>query len=88
HISLPQENSGLSGWVGIENTVAKGDEGKMEGYSENIDTLLVFAGLFSAILSAFVVQTYQMLQPSSADLTNQLLTTNIQMIAQNNQILN
>ncbi|EKM57427.1 uncharacterized protein PHACADRAFT_56711, partial [Phanerochaete carnosa HHB-10118-sp] len=74
HISLPQENSGLSGWAGIEDTVAKDDEGKMEGYSEDIDTLLVFAGLFSAILSAFVVQTYQMLQPSSADLTNQLLT--------------
>ncbi|EKM57448.1 uncharacterized protein PHACADRAFT_88938, partial [Phanerochaete carnosa HHB-10118-sp] len=84
----------------------KDDEGKMKGYSDDIDTLLVFvsslpaclhslaiylistkAGLFSAVLTAFVVQTYQMLQPSSADLTNKLLTTNNQMLAQSNQIL-
>ncbi|EKM50003.1 uncharacterized protein PHACADRAFT_105408, partial [Phanerochaete carnosa HHB-10118-sp] len=80
NISPHQDASGLSGWAGIEATVVKDDEGKMKGYSEDIDTLLVFAGLFSAILTAFVVQTYQMLQPSSADLTNHLLTTNNQML--------
>ncbi|EKM57466.1 uncharacterized protein PHACADRAFT_58023, partial [Phanerochaete carnosa HHB-10118-sp] len=72
-------------WAGIEDTAATDDEGKMKGYSEDIDTLLVFAGLFSAILTAFVVSTYTMLQPSSADLTNQLLTTNNQILAQNSQ---
>ena len=68
----------------------KYDEGRVTGYSEDIDTLLVFvslfisflfiylnsyfkAGLFSAILSAFVVQTYPLLQPDSSDATNQLL---------------
>lgn len=85
HISLRQNTSGLFCWAGIEDTVATGDKGKMKGYSEDIDILLVFvcspsalpyyvdltsakAGLFSAILSAFVVQTYQMLQSSSANL--------------------
>ncbi|EKM61825.1 uncharacterized protein PHACADRAFT_58233, partial [Phanerochaete carnosa HHB-10118-sp] len=51
----------------------KYDGGRVTGYSEDIDTLLVFAGLFSAILSAFVVQTYQLLQPDNLDATNRLL---------------
>ncbi|KAI0760272.1 hypothetical protein C8Q74DRAFT_1207864, partial [Fomes fomentarius] len=47
----------------------------VEGYSESlikrwngeIDTLLVYAGLFSAILTAFNVQTYQLLTPDPPD---------------------
>ncbi|KAI0716803.1 hypothetical protein C8Q76DRAFT_648002 [Earliella scabrosa] len=34
-----------------------------------MDTLLVYAGLFSAVLTAFIVQSYQLLQPSTADAT-------------------
>ncbi|GJE95673.1 hypothetical protein PsYK624_118590 [Phanerochaete sordida] len=74
--------SGLSGWDGIEAHVEENDQGKMKGYSEDIDGLLVFAGLFSAILTAFVVQTYPMLQPSSTDLTNQLLAANNRMLVE------
>ncbi|EKM58672.1 uncharacterized protein PHACADRAFT_58238, partial [Phanerochaete carnosa HHB-10118-sp] len=60
-------------WAGIEDHLFTNDGGKTKGYTEDIDTLLVFAGLFSAILTAFVVQTYQMLQPDTQDTTNQLL---------------
>ena len=35
------------------------------------------AGLFSAILTAFVVQTYQLLQPDGTDVTNQLLAVSL-----------
>ncbi|EKM48731.1 uncharacterized protein PHACADRAFT_58444, partial [Phanerochaete carnosa HHB-10118-sp] len=52
-----------------------------------VDLTSVKAGLFSVILTAFVAQTYQMLRPSSADLTNQLLATNKQILAQSKQIL-
>ncbi|EKM58683.1 uncharacterized protein PHACADRAFT_52647, partial [Phanerochaete carnosa HHB-10118-sp] len=38
-------------------------------------------GLFSAILTAFVVQTYQMLQPDTQDTTNQLLAYNSQLFS-------
>ncbi|TBU41418.1 hypothetical protein BD309DRAFT_1082092 [Dichomitus squalens] len=38
-------------------------------WKEEIDTLLVYAGLFSAILTAFNVQSYILLQPSSPDPT-------------------
>ncbi|TBU41423.1 hypothetical protein BD309DRAFT_868310 [Dichomitus squalens] len=38
-------------------------------WKEEIDTLLVYAGLFSAILTAFNVQSYILLQPSTPDPT-------------------
>ncbi|RDX43101.1 hypothetical protein OH76DRAFT_1297404, partial [Lentinus brumalis] len=38
-------------------------------WKEEIDTLLVYAGLSSAVLTAFVVQSYQLLQPDPTDLT-------------------
>ena len=42
--------------------------------SSEADEIFRFkAGLFSAILSAFVVQTYQLLQPAASDQTNALL---------------
>ncbi|GJE85037.1 hypothetical protein PsYK624_011140 [Phanerochaete sordida] len=45
----------------------------MKCYAEDIDTLLVFAGLFTAFLSAFVAQTSQMLTvPDSATVTQLL----------------
>ncbi|EKM52181.1 uncharacterized protein PHACADRAFT_58907, partial [Phanerochaete carnosa HHB-10118-sp] len=65
----------------------------MEDYVDDIDTLLVFVGtsflqasradprgqtgLFSAILTAFLVQTYSMLQVNNTDTTNQLLAISV-----------
>ena len=40
------------------------------------------AGLFSAILTAFLVQTYQMLQPSAADTASELLAANNRLLVQ------
>ncbi|KAI0653577.1 hypothetical protein C8Q70DRAFT_927428, partial [Cubamyces menziesii] len=53
----------------------------VEGYSDElvkrwsseIDTYLVYAGLFSAILTAFNVESYQMLQPPIPDTTSAVL---------------
>ncbi|EIW54221.1 uncharacterized protein TRAVEDRAFT_132550, partial [Trametes versicolor FP-101664 SS1] len=36
-------------------------------WNKEIDTYLVFAGLFSAILTAFNVQSYLLLQPAAPD---------------------
>ncbi|GJE93820.1 hypothetical protein PsYK624_099830 [Phanerochaete sordida] len=77
----PSEDTSSSlGWAGIQAHLDTYDEGKKKGAVEDIDTLLVFAGLFSAILTAFVVQTYPMLQPNSSDTTNQLLIMNNQLL--------
>ncbi|GJE97448.1 hypothetical protein PsYK624_136670 [Phanerochaete sordida] len=69
----------LSGWAGIEGHLFKHDTEEMEYYGKDIDTLLVFAGLFSAFLTAFVVQTYPMLIDDDSSTTNQLLALSVSM---------
>ncbi|KAH8100987.1 hypothetical protein BXZ70DRAFT_1007913 [Cristinia sonorae] len=49
------------------------DEVTVKGWKEDIDSLLVFAGLFSAVITAFIVEIYKQLQPDPAQLTVQLL---------------
>ncbi|CAG7847593.1 SubName: Full=Uncharacterized protein {ECO:0000313/EMBL:CCA74490.1} [Serendipita indica DSM 11827] len=39
----------------------------------SMDVLLVFAGLLSAVVTAFIVETYKLLQPDQSEITNQLL---------------
>ncbi|KAG6868164.1 hypothetical protein C0993_006880 [Termitomyces sp. T159_Od127] len=43
------------------------------GFRNNIDGLLVFAALFSAVVTTFVAQTSQSLQPDNAQITASLL---------------
>ncbi|EEB91436.1 hypothetical protein MPER_10201, partial [Moniliophthora perniciosa FA553] len=53
----------------------------VKNWKEDIDTLLVFAGLFSAVVTAFVIESYQWLSEDPADTTVALL---IQISAQLN----
>ncbi|KIK54353.1 hypothetical protein GYMLUDRAFT_142411, partial [Collybiopsis luxurians FD-317 M1] len=39
------------------------DEDMLKGFRDTIDTLLVFAALFSAVVTSFIIQTSQALQP-------------------------
>ncbi|KAI0653552.1 hypothetical protein C8Q70DRAFT_895439, partial [Cubamyces menziesii] len=49
-------------------TITKGySEALIERWIKEIDTYLVYAGLFSAILTAFNVESYQLLQPAPPD---------------------
>ncbi|ESK83073.1 hypothetical protein Moror_16929, partial [Moniliophthora roreri MCA 2997] len=50
----------------------------VQNWRDDIDTLLVFAGLFSAVVTAFAIESYQWLDVDPADTTVVLLT---QMIA-------
>ncbi|KAI0776397.1 hypothetical protein BC629DRAFT_1290587, partial [Irpex lacteus] len=61
-----------AGWSAMAKVVRDFDEEKVRDCKEDIDTLLVFAGLFSAVLSAFLVATYPNLQPSP---TNTMIYT-------------
>ncbi|KAG8810091.1 hypothetical protein FRC19_004787, partial [Serendipita sp. 401] len=45
-----------------------------EGWRDTIDVLLVFAGLFSAVVTTFVAQTSQSLQPDYSQMSASLLT--------------
>ncbi|KAK7037836.1 hypothetical protein VNI00_010797 [Paramarasmius palmivorus] len=53
--------------------VAKYDEELAKGWRDDIDTLLVFGGLFSAVVTAFLIESYQKLEEDPADKTVILL---------------
>ncbi|KAI0689168.1 hypothetical protein BC835DRAFT_1283535, partial [Cytidiella melzeri] len=52
-----------TGWGAMAKEVREFDEEKAHNCKEDIDTLLVFAGLFSTVLSAFLIAAYPALQP-------------------------
>ncbi|KAJ3935999.1 MAG: hypothetical protein NXY57DRAFT_957693 [Lentinula lateritia] len=49
------------------------DDEMCRGWKEDVDTLLVFAGLFSAAVTAFIIESYKWLQPNNLDFNLQLL---------------
>ncbi|PSR99068.1 hypothetical protein PHLCEN_2v4225 [Hermanssonia centrifuga] len=63
-----------TGWSGIEDYMGEDDKSQMKVLNEDIDALLIFAGLFSAVLTAFVVSSYLLLQPDNTQLTVRLLS--------------
>ncbi|KAJ3555725.1 hypothetical protein NM688_g2417 [Phlebia brevispora] len=62
-----------SGWFTLAKTVREVDERTIQDYKEDIDTLLVFAGLFSAVMTSFVVDSYKNLQQDPATTSMLLL---------------
>ncbi|THH32247.1 hypothetical protein EUX98_g1952 [Antrodiella citrinella] len=60
-------------WSACSQAMKHFDEVTIKGWKEDIDTLLVFAGLFSAVLTAFIVEIYKQLQPDPATLTVEIL---------------
>ncbi|KAG6864193.1 hypothetical protein C0993_009264, partial [Termitomyces sp. T159_Od127] len=56
------------------------DMDMIQGFRNNIDGLLVFAALFSAVVTTFVAQTSQSLQPDNVQIIAALLYENIQVL--------
>ncbi|KAJ3523948.1 hypothetical protein NM688_g8642 [Phlebia brevispora] len=73
HGARDNTKAGASGWSNLARTVREVDEARIRDCKEDIDTLLVFAGLFSAIMTAFVVESYKGLQQDPATLTVEIL---------------
>uniref|UniRef100_A0A0W0FXW5 DUF6535 domain-containing protein n=1 Tax=Moniliophthora roreri TaxID=221103 RepID=A0A0W0FXW5_MONRR len=61
-------------WERMLKEVSRHDEDMVKGWRDDIDTLLVFAGLFSAVVTAFAIESYQWLAEDPADTTIALLT--------------
>ncbi|KZV96329.1 hypothetical protein EXIGLDRAFT_643272 [Exidia glandulosa HHB12029] len=68
-------------WQKCHHLVEKYDKGLCESYREQIDTLLVFAGLFSAVVTAFAVESYKWLQDDPTDTSAELLRQIVQLLA-------
>ncbi|TFK34934.1 hypothetical protein BDQ12DRAFT_564094, partial [Crucibulum laeve] len=54
-------------WRNYNEEADKYDEVLTNSWKGDMDSILIFAGLFSAALTAFIVQSYQKLQPDSGD---------------------
>ncbi|KAF9259965.1 hypothetical protein L218DRAFT_834273, partial [Marasmius fiardii PR-910] len=68
-------------WEAIMKKVDTLDNDLVQGYKEDIDTLLVFAGLFSSVVTAFTVESYQWLKEDPADRNVVLLTQITQQLS-------
>ncbi|KAK1235341.1 hypothetical protein PQX77_001442 [Marasmius sp. AFHP31] len=69
----PEDPTLEKSWEVIMKEVTALDEGLVGGWKDDIDTLLVFAGLFSAVVTAFTIESYKWLQEAPEDTTVTLL---------------
>ncbi|KAJ3853403.1 hypothetical protein EV368DRAFT_26802, partial [Lentinula lateritia] len=56
------------------------DDDMMRGFRETIDSLLVFAALFSGVVTSFVIETISALQPDYSQITAVLLVEQVQIL--------
>ncbi|KAG8765900.1 hypothetical protein FRC12_007218 [Ceratobasidium sp. 428] len=56
-------------WQNYVEEAEKWDSDLVDGWNKGMDNLLLFAGLFSAVVTAFTIESYKRLQPDSAELT-------------------
>ncbi|KAI0791803.1 hypothetical protein C8Q75DRAFT_55090 [Abortiporus biennis] len=61
----PYPANAATGWSALSKITGEYDEEKVTNCKEDMDTLLVSAGLFSAVVTAFNVETYKMLYTTS-----------------------
>ncbi|KAJ3552684.1 hypothetical protein NM688_g4023 [Phlebia brevispora] len=59
----PVQSQDTNIWAKLDQIVRQADEEKVKDATANLDALLVFAGLYSAILTAFLIESYKNLQP-------------------------
>ncbi|KAF8883955.1 hypothetical protein BD779DRAFT_1472235 [Infundibulicybe gibba] len=61
-------------WKKVYEKAGEFDKEFCSGWNSEIDSLLTFAGLFSAVVTAFTVESYKLLQPDPQDITNRILS--------------
>ncbi|KAF8269069.1 hypothetical protein EI94DRAFT_1575441, partial [Lactarius quietus] len=61
-------------WSMYLTEAEKQDKEVAESWKGDTDGILVFTGLFSATVAAFIIESYQNLSPDSGETTNALLT--------------
>ncbi|KAJ7663738.1 hypothetical protein DFH06DRAFT_1295820 [Mycena polygramma] len=69
----PAEAAAADVWAIYVAEAEKYDKGLVESWSSDMQGMLIFAGLFSASLTAFLIESYKTLNPDSGDTTVKLL---------------
>ncbi|KAJ7484183.1 hypothetical protein FB451DRAFT_1028090, partial [Mycena latifolia] len=70
---LPATDKKTNFWNAYKTLADEHDKEFLEKYSTDLDTSLIFAGLFSAVSSAFIIQIQPELQPSPNDMNQALM---------------
>ncbi|KIJ37900.1 hypothetical protein M422DRAFT_129137, partial [Sphaerobolus stellatus SS14] len=65
-------------WTHYERVAKQTDEEFLDRYNGDLDVQLIFAGLFSAVSSAFIVDMQSDLQPAPSSTTDALLAMLVQ----------
>ncbi|KAJ7137411.1 hypothetical protein C8R43DRAFT_1238928 [Mycena crocata] len=68
-------------WAVYVSEAEKYDKGLVESWKSDMEGILIFAGLFSASLTAFLIESYKTLSPDSADRAVMLLEQVSQQMA-------
>ncbi|KAJ7194302.1 hypothetical protein GGX14DRAFT_404759 [Mycena pura] len=68
-------------WSVYISEAEKYDKELVESWKSNMEGMLIFAGLFAASLTAFLIESYKTLSADSSDTTNFLLTQISQQLA-------
>ncbi|KAF7352095.1 hypothetical protein MVEN_01172300 [Mycena venus] len=76
-----QEPGAAKLWTVYVSEAEKYDRSLVESWKSDMEGLLIFAALFSAILTAFLIESYKSLSPDSGDLTVLLLAQISQQLA-------
>ncbi|KAH9030920.1 hypothetical protein EDB85DRAFT_1866103, partial [Lactarius pseudohatsudake] len=75
-ICVPGETSKFPSelWLKYLDEIGEQDKAMVERYQKEADSTLVFAGLFTAVITVSIVESYKWLSPDSGDDTVRLLT--------------
>ncbi|EDR09582.1 uncharacterized protein LACBIDRAFT_326040 [Laccaria bicolor S238N-H82] len=71
HYDIPKNGDA---WQKCHAMVEKHDNEMCDAWRDEVDKLLIFAGLFSGVVTAFTIQSYQWLHEHSADSSARLLS--------------
>ncbi|CAK5263421.1 unnamed protein product [Mycena citricolor] len=81
-VALEHERASGTELSGIYISEAQSsDQGLFDGWRSNMDGLLIFAGLFSAVVTRFIVESYKTLKPDLGSQTVALLTQILHQLA-------
>ncbi|KAJ7595309.1 hypothetical protein C8J56DRAFT_922079 [Mycena floridula] len=75
-------------WALYSEEAGKYDNGLALNWKGDMDSILIFAGLFTASVTAMIVESYKLLKPDSGDQTVALLTQISQQLAHISNVTN
>ncbi|KAI9066560.1 hypothetical protein FKP32DRAFT_1645877 [Trametes sanguinea] len=79
---IDQEAADSEAWTKCAQVLEEHHQALVKRWRDDIDTLLVYAGLFSAVLTAFNVELYSLLQPDTMATHNNAMLA--QLVSQSN----